>query len=80
MHDLEKKIKNLKDWPLFCKAKAANDSSCADQAILSPIAYLDLFAGKNWTKKTQDELDEAWKNFRNNDKMWTSFKFLFNKE
>lgn len=80
MLEIENKIKELPDWPLFCKAKAANDASCADQAILSPLAYLKIFAGENWTEKTQEELDNAWKAFRNSKPLWTSSKFLYNKE
>ena len=52
MLEIENKIKALKDWPLFCKAKAADDPSCADQAILSPITYLKVFAGDDWNEKT----------------------------
>jgi len=61
----------LEDWPLFCKANTADDSSCSDQSILSPLAYLKIFAGEKWTEKTQDELDTAWKTFRNNKLMWS---------
>ena len=70
MLEIENKIKKLKNWPLFCKAKAADDKSCADQAILSPLAYLKLFVGENWTEKTQEELDNAWKAYINSGPFW----------
>lgn len=38
--DMEKKLKELEDWPLFCKAMDANNESCSDSAISSPISYL----------------------------------------
>ena len=41
MREIEDKIKALPDWPLFCKAKAVDDSSCADDSIVSPLGYLE---------------------------------------
>ena len=52
MKEIEDKMKGLKDWPLVCKAKAADDQSCSDQAITSPISYLEIFAGKDWPEKS----------------------------
>jgi len=50
--EIENNIKGLEDWPLFCKANTADDSSCSDQAILSPLSYLKIFAGEKWTEKS----------------------------
>lgn len=52
MNEIEKKFMDLEDWPLFCKAKSIDDSSCSDSAFLSPISYLKTFAGNNWTEKS----------------------------
>lgn len=46
------KVTALADWPLFCKAKSTVDSSCADDAVLSPLAYLDALGGANWPDKS----------------------------
>lgn len=70
----------MKDWPLFCKAKANDDSFCDDSAIKSPLAYLKTFSGDNWTEKSQEELDNAWNTFRNTKNLWSSTKLLYNKE
>lgn len=56
----------MKDWPLFCKAKSADDQSCSDDSILSPLHYLKQILGENWSEKSQVELDNAWKEYRNN--------------
>ena len=60
MNEIETKIKELEDWPLFCKAKSFDDNSCSDTAILSPLLYLKYFAGDDWINKSQQELDKAW--------------------
>ena len=52
MNEIETKIRELDDWPLFCKAKSISDDSCSDNAILSPISYLKLFSGNDWTEKS----------------------------
>lgn len=80
MSEIENKIRNLEDWPLFCKAKSADDESCSDLSLISPIAYLNLFAGKDWKQKSQHELDDVWKRMRSQDIAWSYLKFLFNKE
>lgn len=80
MDELETKLKGLQDWPLFCKAQGPDDLSCSDQSIQSPIAYLVMFAGKDWKEKTQEELDLAFEKLRANKQMWPQLKFLFNKE
>ena len=67
MDELETKLKELKDWPLFCQAAGPDDTSCSDLAISSPIQYLKTFAGKDWKEKSQEELDEAFKKFRANE-------------
>lgn len=68
--EIETKIKELPDWPLFCKAKAANDLSCADSAIFSPLSYLKQYAGDDWTEKSQEDLDKAWEYYRKNKQHW----------
>lgn len=78
--EIETEIKALKDWPLFCKAKAADDQSCSDQAILSPVSYLDNMLGKDWMSKSQSDLDTAWASLRNNQMMWPMTRFLYSKE
>ena len=78
--EIETKIKALEDWPLFCKAKAADDSSCSDQAIMSPISYLDTMLGKDWSSKSQSDLDTAWASLRSNQMMWPMTRFLYSKE
>lgn len=50
--EIENKIKALPDWPLFCKAKAADDSSCSDDSFNSPLFYLKKFIDGDWTEKS----------------------------
>lgn len=57
---MEDKLKNMEKWPKFCHAKSDKDGSCADDAIMSPIAYL----GNDWTDRSQEELDQLWINFK----------------
>lgn len=57
---MEDKLKNMEKWPKYCLAKSDKDGSCADDAIMSPIAYL----GNDWTDRSQEELDQLWINFK----------------
>ena len=77
---VESELRNMADWSLFCKANGPDDPSCSDQAIISPLSYLETFAGKKWQEKTQDELDAAFEKLRSMDQVWKKLKFLFNKE
>ena len=67
----------MDDWKLFCKAKSHDDSSCSDQALMSPLFYLDNLG--NWTDFSQEQLDKAWKQFKDGP-YWNTFKFYYNKE
>lgn len=48
--------------------------------MISPIAYLNIFGGKDWKDKRQHELDDVWKRMRSQKNVWSLMKFLFNKE